>query len=386
MKHSLRRTAIIILVSLLLQVTGIVTGHAQNDTIWQIQDHEYTYPDAFPRDISFRNVTHGWATSQNSSGLRDGIILHTVDAGESWQLQLANESQLYRSIEIHDEDTLWVTSIGGLVFSQNGGLTWNMTHLGESDDPFYGIHFINQTHGWTGSNPYLYKTSDAGLSWQRVDSWTYSDWARKIHFVTESEGWAIGFFGIYHTSDNGDTWEKTFDYGGWSFSFIDDNEAWAVSDNMVAHMVDGESWSPVATPRASLVTMMGPYFSDIQFLDTNNGWLVGRESEVAYTPNGGRDWYSQSFPRDTRVMAIDFINITHGWAIGWDGYIYRTTQGNSLGSRLWTGFSDYLFLTIVGGSATMVVVIIGAVVILRKRRRISTEQSKTTTIAGAIIK
>ncbi|MHA2114761.1 MAG: WD40/YVTN/BNR-like repeat-containing protein, partial [Candidatus Thorarchaeota archaeon] len=241
MIHGLRRKAIYLILCISLCITlfpvGRTTAQTQNGSIWEILDHEFVHTDAFPRDVEFFNATHGWVASQNESSLGDGIILHTYDAGDSWQLQLANESQLYRSIEILDENTLWITCRGGLVYSQDTGSTWNMTYLGGPNDPFYGIHFINQTHGWVGSNPYLYKTTDAGQSWQQVASWTFSDWARDIHFVTASDGWIIGFYGIYHTTDGGDSWEKSFNYGGWSMSFVNENEAWAVSDNMLAHMV-----------------------------------------------------------------------------------------------------------------------------------------------------
>ncbi|TET11239.1 MAG: LPXTG cell wall anchor domain-containing protein [Candidatus Thorarchaeota archaeon] len=67
------------------------------------------------------------------------------------------------------------------------------------------------------------------------------------------------------------------------------------------------------------------------------------------------------------MTAVDFINETHGWAAGWGGYTYRTIHGNSLGTRLWTGMTDPIFLSIAGSIAAVVVIVSG--VFIRRRRR-----------------
>jgi photosystem II stability/assembly factor-like uncharacterized protein len=109
-----------------------------------------------------------------------------------------------------------------------------------------------------------------------------------------------------------------------------------------------------------------PYFSGVHFLDADKGWVVGSEPSVMYTPNGGIDWYEQSVSAETRLMSIDFINNTHGWAVGYGGYILRTTQGDSLGPRLWNGLIDQVFLPVVGIVAVMA---IGVVFVLIRRKR-----------------
>ncbi|MHA1962745.1 MAG: YCF48-related protein, partial [Candidatus Thorarchaeota archaeon] len=102
-------------------------------------------------------------------------------------------------------------------------------------------------------------------------------------------------------------------------------------------------------------------------IDENNGWIVGTEIKVMYTPDGGANWYQQSVPAEVnnRINAVDFINQTHGWAVGWGGIIMRTTTGNSLGSRLWYGMTDPLFLSII---AVVVAVPVGVFIIRRYRR------------------
>ena len=121
-------------------ITGLSFIPAQSEAIWEILEHDYVVNGASPGDIEFINATHGWITTQNGSSLLDGIILHTQNGGDSWQLQLANKSQYYQEIMIIDERTLWVTGRNGLCHTEDGGLSWNMTYLGDSNDFFYGIY------------------------------------------------------------------------------------------------------------------------------------------------------------------------------------------------------------------------------------------------------
>lgn len=351
--------------------TGSVFIPAQSEAVWELQDHEYIVDNIIPWDIAFINATHGWVLSQNQTSFVHGIILNTVDGGDSWQLQYSNASQRFARIVAIDTDTLWVTGSDGLFHSEDCGQTWSLTIIDGSSTAFYDVFFLNKTHGWTGDSENMYRTTDGGQTWLSVQSWISNDRARRIHFISGLEGWAIGFYGLYHTADGGDSWEKQFDYGGWAMSFVSNSEAWAVADSWLAHMTDGNTWVEQAIPRPSPFSSITPYFSDVLFLDADNGWIVGginNNAHVVYTPNGGLDWYSQNIPHDTRLTAVDFINVTHGWAVGNGGYIYHTTKGNSIGTRLWMGLTDPIFISIAGVLAGLVVMFSGILIRRRKKK------------------
>ena len=350
----------------------------QETASWQILNHSFSHKDAIFGDVCFMNSTHGWVVGQNKSGLGGGIILNTRDCGDSWQLQLYEDSHTFRSIDIIGNQTIWVTGTGGLVYSANGGMTWNESKVIDIQAGLGAVKFINETHGWTSTMNDVYKTVDGGQTWQNITSWTFSDSLRMIHFVSPTEAWAIGLFGVYHTEDACETWEESFSRRGWSLSFVSDTEAWAVSDTWLAHMTDDETWIEQPAPRnAPFPRPIAPYFTDILFLDSENGWIAGDETEIAYTPNGGLDWYSQDFPGDTRVISIDFINLTHGWAVGWGGYIYRTTHGNSLGTRLWMGMSDSIIIIFISIPIALFIVFCVMFLVRRRKRRtlVSTKET-----------
>ncbi|MGY5852883.1 MAG: YCF48-related protein [Candidatus Thorarchaeota archaeon] len=332
-----------------------------DDYIWEILTHDYHQVDANPKDIAFLNASHGWVLSQNSSGYVHGIILHTQDSGDSWELQLYQNLRGFKHISIIDDQNLWVTSHGGLFHTSDGGIVWEYIALGEEYDVFDGIHFISDTHGWTGSNQEMFRTIDGGQTWQQIQSLPNDDQARDIHFVTVSDGWVMGFDGVYHTDDGGTTWDTQLDSGGWALSFVSNTEAWGVADDLLIHTTDGTQWIQQPIPPSS--TPGAPYLTDVFFLDNENGWICGKLPKITYTPDGGINWYEQDTELDTRVTGIDFINESHGWAVAWGGYILRTTRGNTFDGNSMNDPRDILVWLLIG----VVIIAIPATLILRRR-------------------
>ena len=338
-------------------------GPLQVTATWQIQDHSYFHEDTTFRDVYFTNSTHGWVIGQNETGLRGGIILNTEDGGNTWHLQLYNYFHKFTSIDTRDGQTIWVTGRSGLVYSFDGGQTWNDSVVVESTPTLGAVKFINETHGWTSTMNDVYRTTDGGQTWQNTTTWTFDDTLMMIHFTTTTEAYAIGIYGIYHSEDSCKTWEQQYSMGGWSLSFVSDSEAWAVADGWIAKMTDGETWVEQESPRSTSGFGLSspPYFTDIYFIDQMHGWVVGLETPVAYTPNGGASWYAQHVPddMDRRMNAVHFVNGTHGWAVGSGGYIMRTTNGNGLGAALQTPFEIPLSYFAIGIFIAIVVVVSG---------------------------
>ena len=330
--------------ALMMQNSGI--SPLQASTTWEILSHSFLQKEATLFDVAFLNSTHGWVVGQNETGLGDGIILYTNDSGDSWQLQVYNRSQRFDAIHIIDHETLWVTSTGGFVYSVDGGQSWNSISIIDVKAGLGFVKFINATHGWTSTMNDVYKTEDGGLTWHNVTSWQFSDSLRRMHFISPTRIWAIGFFAIYYTDDGGESWAAKYPRGGWAISFVSDTEGWAVADDLLLHMTDGETWVEQAMPRKSLSPLLGPpYYSDVLFLDSNHGWIAGAEIPIAFTPNGGASWYGQQVQNDLdiRVMSVDFVNLTHGWAVGHGGYILRTASGDDLGDILLLDVGPFSF-------------------------------------------
>jgi photosystem II stability/assembly factor-like uncharacterized protein len=344
---------------------------------------ESDYPEAKFKDVEFVNSSHGWVVGilypDTFSG---GVILYTENGGDTWETQLADDSQLFLQIDIVNERTAWVTGLGCLYFTNDSGASWHTSLVGSSRlSGMSTVEFLNATHGWTATSQVLYRTTDGGQSWQNVTGWTFDDNPNEMHFLTEDDVWAIGFDGIYHSKDGAETWEMVFDRGGWSLSFLSENEAWGISDNSLFHMGQNHTWEQLAVPgRAPSFRLRAPYSTDIQFIDEDHGWIVGSEIPVMHTADGGETWYQQSVPADigNRMMAVCFIDETHGWAVGTDGCILRTSTGDSLDVLLFSDQQDLLLITI-GAVAIAVAVPVTIVAIRWRRHRMHAVRREDTT-------
>ena len=266
---------------------------------------------------------------------------------------------------------------GLLYYTVDGGMTWNESDVVGASGGMSTVEFTNRTHGWTANDEVLYHTQNGGMTWEAVPAWDFNDYPNQIQVLTHTDMWACGFRGTYLSRDDGETWSRSSSRGGWALSFVSETEGWVVGDNRLAHTVDGETWEELTVPmRAPLFRLNPPYTRDIQFVDADNGWIVGDEIKVMYTPNGGAVWYEQSTPSSVAdgFNAVHFINETHGWAAGYGG-IVRTGNGNALGRRLWMGVTDPYFLSILGVVVATIAVAVSGIGIRRWRRTRRVSQS-----------
>ncbi|MDF1537401.1 MAG: YCF48-related protein [Candidatus Thorarchaeota archaeon] len=366
-----RRTATMLFATLIILSHFVFFTSAQTtgqtDQIWVDQNSGYNQ--AIFWDIDFVNNTHGWVIGQSSDGLGNGIILSTVDGGDTWVTRFSDSSQWFNQLTISSPNSIWIAGMAILANSRDGGITWNYVEFENVTSLFTTVGFANSSHGWASTNQQLFRTFDAGVTWNVCTEWTYQDTIRRIYFHTPEIMDVIGFYGIYHSEDGGMSWQLVFDKGGWALAFASRNVGWAVADNMLAETRTATSWEETPVPSNSPIPgFRKPYLTDVQFIDDTTGWIVGSQTAVIHTVDGGISWYSQGVDIGlSRLMSVDFLNATHGWASGYNGRILHTERGDVLVSRLWRGMGDPVFLTIIGALSLVVVTVIGGV-IYRKRK------------------
>jgi hypothetical protein len=67
-------------------------------------------------------------------------------------------------------------------------------------------------------------------------------------------------------------------------------------------------------------------FNTVFFKDVNTGWAAG--TQMYKTTNSGSNWIIQNLPQPYYdVTSMTFTNDSTGWAVGWGGKIFKTTNG-----------------------------------------------------------
>ena len=164
---------------------GLYEPKQASATTWELLESDY--PDSIFSDVSFINVTHGWIVGQkDSTPFSDVIILYTNDSGESWQLRHSGGSKWVTTIDILDDQTVWINGDDSLFYTLDGGKTWNQSVVSGTIGGLSTVKFINKTHGWTGNNEVLYRTIDSGQSWESVPGWNFSDHPRMMEILSPS--------------------------------------------------------------------------------------------------------------------------------------------------------------------------------------------------------
>lgn len=287
-----------------------------------------------------------------------GTVLRTTD-GENWE-------RLDISVMPDPAPQLWaVTSDeagkvyvgGGGVPDGSGGVLWRSTDLGASwedisMEPEFDIvelYFTDASTlyaigdsgnvGWVhqGRQAVIRKSTDAGLTWHTVANEASRTapglgvCMRDIQFPSRDTGWAVGEHAMLLRSVDGgeswqylDTWSRIDLYGLHFFSgaegFVYGEGSW-----MPHTMNGGITWD-------TLVHNHG-YISDDDFVSPDLGFACNRGIER--TTDRGYTWtwdvietLDPAHPNATpQFRAMTFSDPLHGWAVGDNGVIYRTTSG-----------------------------------------------------------
>jgi photosystem II stability/assembly factor-like uncharacterized protein len=87
---------------------------------------------------------------------------------------------------------------------------------------------------------------------------------------------------------------------------------------------NGSTWKRAKAPAAPLLTA-------VRFVDEKRGWVVGHDSIVLATTDGGETWTKQfSAAEEQRpFLGVHFLDAKRGYAVGAYGAFYETSDGGA---------------------------------------------------------
>ena len=128
------------------------------------------YPqDASLRDVFFVSAEVGWAVGMVSSDAGEGgVILHTIDGGQHWDVQLGDPHSATRGFEelfFLDAKHGWATQGGSHLLRTTDGETWE--EVGELS-AVAAFTFATPEIGFFVHSKQISRTADSGRSWKQV--------------------------------------------------------------------------------------------------------------------------------------------------------------------------------------------------------------------------
>ncbi len=339
--------SIFIFFLLLLIITGVAVYNVS-----RLYSSDWTLKESGTEEnlnrVYFIDLNNGWIAGDN------GIILQTVDSGETWKKQKSNTKADLKGIYFADSMRGWAVGkkwekgkcCGIILLTRDGGITWK-EKKGKNAEHFEEVDMIDINNAWaSGETGRIFHVTSDGL-WTKYDTGV-SGTSNQLSFITPLEGWVSiqvktgkqeYSARILHTTDGGNTWEgRNIDEISviTGIDFIDSKNGWITGFETkeasrltwaIFHTADGGiSWNKQYSERYTCLY-------NIQFIDKYNGWIMGIGKDALFglgisyfsTTDGGLTWKKEN---SLYLTGSDFyfVDPAHGWSAGKRGNILKHSQ------------------------------------------------------------
>src|SRR5436853_2381589 len=237
-------------------------------------------PVNFAEDVQLNSVAfvddkNGWATGGVRG--RGGVIIHTADGGEHWEIQLGDVQSAereYQQLKMVDANTGFAIQHTGLasnLLRTTDGQHWLPS--GKIPEHIRDYQFLSATTGIATENDKILRTVDGGKKWTEVArcaarvevqglARNTNCELRALHFPTPEIGYGVGMSSgvkgmafVAKTTDGGQTWGvlavPTEEQGGEDVIFLDENTGYmrigyVESGQLMKTSDGGETWTRIA--------------------------------------------------------------------------------------------------------------------------------------------
>ncbi len=196
--------------------SGYATGYCEDDsTVWVAGGLIITKTttggrtwETYTRKVS-NNDLYGCHYLDDANAWvcgHDGIVFHTSNGGSNWMPQ-HSALTLATNIFFKTMNLGWISGIGAIARTTNGGLIWDTIRTGLAGT-LLGMSFPTASDGWVcRDNGQLARTRDSGKSWALLPSLTGS-YFTEIQFLDTNTGYALATFDgkIWKTRNGGISW------------------------------------------------------------------------------------------------------------------------------------------------------------------------------------
>jgi photosystem II stability/assembly factor-like uncharacterized protein len=317
---------------------GAETAETRLKAIWEPVNVK---EDLDLRSVHFASPEEGWVAGGRTT-VEGGVILHTADAGATWQNQLGDpqsSDRAYHDLRAVGPSLVWAvqsTGVGDHKLLRLEGKDWK--EVGTVPQHRGDYRFTSAQVGFATTREGIMRTQDGGRKWQSVYpcrmtaevnglSRNLTCEFAKLFFLNERTGWAISNAGardagfvLARTQDGGSTWDSAVVLPGedpreGSFCFIDENHGSLLTGGKFFHSSDGGKTWTGATGQVGGKP-------NIEFAGTQVGWAI-HDRAMVYTVDGGQHWISREIAFPASVEAFSLVRPDSGYVVGAHGMVYR---------------------------------------------------------------
>ncbi|HIF13825.1 MAG TPA: T9SS type A sorting domain-containing protein [Bacteroidetes bacterium] len=228
------------------------------------------------------------------------------------------------------------------------------------------VYFLNRDTGFVvGDSSFLhglmYNTTNGGNSWTAVNI-PATQGLNDIIFIDDQTGFSVGGDGsILKTTDGGNSWNikasgSTRDLSNISFPVHDTGYVVATGYNweFLKTTDGGDTWNiiPIA-PLSNLSSLEAVHFTDAStgFI---GGWYL---ASFVKTSDGGNSWSNVNISNSgTGLYSIYFPSPGIGYAVGWNGTLYKTDDGGNNWNTQVSGTPNDLYSVYFMNDSTGIIV------------------------------
>jgi photosystem II stability/assembly factor-like uncharacterized protein len=231
-------------------------------------------------------------------------------------------------------NTGWVVGQASTVLkTTNSGLNW-IAQNPSAPGFLYSIFFIDQNTGWTvGQSGAIIKTINAGANWSAQTSGFPSEYLYSVFFTDVNTGYIVGSSGlILKTTNGGTNWTQQTSPVTNTLSCLYFPPS---ATSMIGYAAGGTGTSGTILKTSNagqswdLQTVGTNWFFGTYFVNLVAGWAVGFNGVIYRTTDGGGNWVPQVSNTTNRLVAVSFPNNNTGYAVGYSGTIVKTTNAGN---------------------------------------------------------
>jgi photosystem II stability/assembly factor-like uncharacterized protein len=300
-------------------------------------------PVNYPDDVQLHSVYFvsdkvGWASGKGNGG----IIVHTTDGGEHWDIQLgdpkSNEPP-FQHLHFLDQTHGWAVQSGEKLVRTSDGKNWEEAGSFPKFQSLANYVFTSPQIGFEIAGPFnqsrIFNTRDGGRSWKEMfaceTTLQIQGLTKKmgcsfmdLAFPSPRIGYAVGggynggFSVIAKTEDSGTTWHLIFastDMDTIDAVFFTDESHGVIRlrDTKIFATEDGgQSWRGIPSSASG----------DIKFGDPDVGWSC-KQRTCSFTTDGGQHWSSREMRLPASVDAFSVPRRDKIFVVGDHGMVYR---------------------------------------------------------------